>query len=100
MPRQQAKTLGRVDSRTDVRREEARGEAPLRVAQVLVVVAGPECRRSPPSAVAACAWCWTLVPLVYLAGSPVPTPESAAEKEKYRDLDRRYSSRSATLRER
>lgn len=40
---------------------------------------------------AARAWYPTLVPLSFPTGSRNPTPESAAEQAKYRDLDRRYS---------
>lgn len=39
---------------------------------------------------AARAWYWTLVPLSFVGGSRVPTPESVAEHERYADLDRRY----------
>jgi hypothetical protein len=40
---------------------------------------------------AARAWYWTLLPLSFRAGSRTPTPESVAEREKYRDLDRRHN---------
>jgi hypothetical protein len=39
---------------------------------------------------AARAWYWTLVPLRHNAAG-TPTPESVAERGRYRDLDRRYS---------
>jgi hypothetical protein len=46
---------------------------------------------SADAAGAARAWYWTLLPLTYLAGSREPNPDSVAEREKYRDLDRRYN---------
>lgn len=57
---------------------------------LLALVAYVQTGSSPDAAGAANAWYWAQVSLTYRGESTTPTPESAAEYERYRDLHERY----------